>query len=365
MVPLPASPTAAPRVAADCGQLVVNGDFSEGTKHWSFIGPTTGIRIFPGVDGDGLATRDRDEWFHGMSQTVNKDCLNVGVEYEVSMDVKILDSNDEPTGCDVFNQYYDFGLACPTLAMRLDNTITRDIAKPVGPWDPSGWNKVYGIYEVTADLLSTTTLEMYVTKAIEGKNLAVDNVSVKPVSSGTFGLSTCSQLIINGDAEIGDARFWHIKGNGNFGDIEMISPGATGNYAFYHTGSRSHAYNGLRQELDQECMPVGSSWTISFKIKLFDTNNNGVDCDKEAYGGPSVCPMVFVQSFSRDAGSLHYTLPLRNASPGPWIPNDWNDYTATFVMTNHHKTKDTTEWFIHNVLPGYTYQVDDISMVPT
>ena len=41
-------------------------------------------------------------------------------------------------------------------------------------------------------------------------NLIVDDISIKPVDEDTYGVPTCTQLIRNGDAEIGDARFWYV-----------------------------------------------------------------------------------------------------------------------------------------------------------
>lgn len=370
--PLPATATASPNSAptftssTNCAkQLVRNGNFDNGTDEWSFIGPTTGIELVTGVDGgNALSTKNREQWYFGMSQTVDKSCLVAGQKYEVSMDVKIT-KNNAPVSCEPFNIYFDLSSTCPTLAMRLDDVETRDMAKPVGPWDGTGgWNKVYGVFEVTADLLATQKLEMYVTKAVPGNNVVVDNVSVTPVDNDTYGMRSCSQLIVNGDAEIGDARFWFIKGSGDFGTIEIVSPGATGNHAFYHTGNRAKIWNGMRQEIDADCMAVGSSWKITFKMKLFDDTGAAAACDKSLQYGDNVCPMVFVQSFSNGEGTYNDPKPLRNYSAGAWIVGGWNDYEATFVMSAGHKDKESTQWFVHNVKPNWTYQIDDISMVP-
>ena len=39
-------------------------------------------------------------------------------------------------------------------------------------------------------------------------NILIDDVSIKLADENTYSILDCNQLVRNGDAEIGDARFW-------------------------------------------------------------------------------------------------------------------------------------------------------------
>lgn len=347
----------------DCSNLIFNGDFSQGTNGWKTIGPNTGLKLVDGVEGQALSTVQREQWAHGMAQDANKDCLVEGQEYEVSMDVMMTDYAGNPLTCDPFSYYFTQN-ACPTLAMRFTHHTTYDIAKPIGPWNATGWNKVYGTFRAEPEIFDEGLLEFYVARAWSGKNEVVDNVSIKPVTANTYGLRTCDQLIINGDAETGDARYWFIKGSGETGDLKLVSPGANGSkYAFHHYGTREKLFNGMWQKLDQDCMPVGSLWKITFNIKLLDPEGNEAMCDKTIRHGAGVCPQAFVQSHLKGGGVVN-SLPLKNVNTDAWATGQWNAYEVTFKMEQKFLDGLETWWFIHQVKPGWTYMVDDISMVP-
>jgi len=359
-----------------CNDLATNGDFYEGTKDWSFIGHATGIELVPGVSGFALSTISREQWFHGMSQEIDSRCLiaeNSGREYEVTAAVKLTDASGSPADCDPFNYYFS-PKACPVIALRLLNRDNgslkeiREIAQTVGPWSSTGWNKIYGRFELTDDLIyEQANLNYYVTKAWAGINIVVDDIAITPVAPAEVTTAQCTQLIKNGDAEIGDARDWYIKGSGNIGSIDMISPGATGNYAFYHHGTRSQLFNGMMQKLPRECMDVNSVWKISFKMRIVNADGNEVACDKSlaGYVGDTRenCPEVYIESKTRDGGTKVTNLNNQHTDEF-WIVNQWNNFEVIFTMTNQHRILDETFIFIHKIKLGYGYKIDDFEMVP-
>lgn len=343
-------------------EIVLNGSFEEGTKGWKYIGPATGMKLVAGTSGNALSTVTREQWFFGQAQNVNKDCFGLGTSYVISADVKIEDYDGNPVSCDPFNKYFSTE-TCPHLAIKLTGekeVASHDVGFPVGPWKLGEWNKIYGIFEATTEFYHQQNLELYVTKAAKDRNVIIDNVSLKPVNQDTFGVTSCNNLIRNGNADIGDSRFWRIKGNGDAGEIRVESPGASGKYAFLHRGERKSNFNGMWQEIDQKCMYPDSAWKISFKMILLDSAGIETSCDKTQFRGDASCPNVMVESHTVDKG-LASTI-VHNEAPGHWESTGWNTFEGTFTVTSDHLAKDETSIFINNVPSSYGYKIDDFTM---
>lgn len=342
-------------------EIIVNGSFREGTKGWKFIGPSTGMKLVPGLSGKALSTVTREQWFFGQAQTLNQDCLKLGKLYVIAADVKIEDYMGQPVSCDPFNKHFT-PQACPTFALKVTGSAitTKDVGKAVGPWKLGEWNKLYGVFEATADIFQPGALELYITRLQAGSNAIVDNVSMKPVDESTYGVSSCHDLIRNGNADIGDARFWLIKGNGDAGQITVEEPGASGKFAFVHRGERQTNFNGMWQEIDQKCLTSNSTWRISFRMILLDSTGIATSCDKTQLSGDASCPTVVIESHTPDKGIVTDT--LRNESPGHWESSDWNLFETTFTVSPEHLDKEETTIFINNIPSSYGYKVDDITM---
>ena len=57
-------------------------------------------------------------------------------------------------------------------------------------------------------MLTWPTMVVYVGWSGADLNIQIDDISIKPADENTYGILDCNQLVCNGDAEIGDARFW-------------------------------------------------------------------------------------------------------------------------------------------------------------
>jgi len=357
---------------AACGNIILNPDFEIGDQRfWTFLGSDTGIEIVSNAKYSGtgysLTSKNRDLWWHGPAQKLQmKHCIQENDIYEVNLDVRL---EDETTGagvtCDPFMSF-TLDATCPTFGIKLiyqnGDEEYIEVAETIGPWNPTSWNHIYGYFTVTANIMKAKDVYFYTGKAKPGRNIVVDNLIIKPADSNTFGLKTCGELVVNGDAEIGDPRYWHIKGRGNYGSISMV-PGKDSSWAFRHGSGRTQRYQGMWQEIDQSCMDVNSKWKVSADFRLFATNGTAVSCDKTATFGNDVCPVFFFQSHTYDQGDPFQDGQLMNSVTGGWDANSWNHYEAIFTMTANHKAKEHTWFWIHNVLPGYSYEVDNISIV--
>jgi len=400
-----------------CSNVVRNGNFEEGTKDWKFIGQNTGLLLISSDriprpkskqpipkqqeqkenerdssihHGSALSTAQRDQWYHGMSQELQIDCLTQNQYYEVSMNVMILDYAGKPVICDPFQYHFDpsTSTTCPTLALQLeskDNQLKSiPIGNPIGPWNPTEWNEVYGIFQATPFFFQQKRVEMYVTNAPVGHNEVIDNVIIKPISTSTVGLRTCSmELVKNGDAETKDARFWYLKGDAStYGTLEIIltsTPGSSNksnndskepftNHAFYHYGNRKNKWNGMWQKLDQDCLGIGSKWKISLYIKILNKKREEIWCDTKK----RACPEITFESITI-RGTVTENLRnlikkpwenLQNLVTKPWVQGEWNRFETEFTMTEAHKKLDETWFYVSNIEPGHGYIIDNISMVP-
>merc|ERR1712232_1437153 len=173
-------------------------------------------------------------------------------------------------------------------------------------------------------MLSWPKLEVFFGWARAGIDIVVDDVSIKPLQID----NDCLQLVKNGDAEVGDARHWFLRGSGDYGTISIESGGAGGSaYAFHHKGTRSRINQGIWQELDKSCMPLNSEWKIYSSFKFFGKHLDNDKIDK-----------------------------------GEWVVDSWNDYESTFTISKQFDDRERI--FIYVVAPiGYTYMVDNIRVL--
>lgn len=368
------------KIHTPCTPLMLNDGFEEGdNRHWSSVGDKTKLTLVNnteefGGSGHSIRVLDRSHVYHGINYLLDRkeDCLQVGTTYEVSVDYRLEETETGETvesDCDPMVAYSGVGSTCPIIGVKVksgegDETY-HHVGLPYGPYRLGDWNKIYGFFTLTQEMMDASELELYVSRTKASKNLVIDDFVFKEADADTFGIRTCastSNLIVNGDAETGDTRNWSIKGSGDFGTITMV-PGAGGSsHAFHHSG-RTRNYHGLWQTVDQDCMAVGSTWTVSADFLLFDENGDPAECVPDKMYNVVNCPSFFFQSYTLSEG-LYQTTPLLNEAISVWNKGEWNRYEATFTMTAQHKEKDETWFFIHKVLAGYSYTVDNIKMVP-
>merc|ERR1712232_221666 len=206
-------------------------------------------------------------------------------------------------------------------------------------------------------MLSWPKLEVFFGWARAGIDIVVDDVSIKPLQID----NDCLQLVKNGDAEVGDARHWFLRGSGDYGTISIESGGAGGSaYAFHHKGTRSRINQGIWQELDKSCMPLNSEWKIYSSFKFFDKDGTPTDCYNQ---NSATCVKWRVESYNGD-GKQIFGKHLDNdkIDKGEWVVDSWNDYESTFTISKQFDDRERI--FIYVVAPiGYTYMVDNIRVL--
>lgn len=366
----------------DCSigvNLVMNGDIDGDLRFWKYTGPInrhrTGIELVNNADegwGEGwsMKTTNRDQEWHGLKQDLIMDCFEVGTEYEVTVRYRVIESWGEEIECNPF-QMYVLPDACPRPRLvwvtgeTMDDQYYMDIGYPVGPNKMGEWHLAYGIFNFTDHHweAADTQIEVFFGKNWPHRNIVVDSYSVAKAPAGMLGSPlSCDSLVINGDFETGDARYWFIKGREELGNITMVSPGRGGTgYAVYHHGVRGKFYNGLWQKLDMNCVSVGR-YKVTAYFKLFDLTGTEVGCDTSKKSGPDRCPALFFQGHTPGEAVVHDG-PNYNSLSAGWKIGEWNKYEVVFSLTQKYYNMQEIWYYVHNVLPTNTYQIDDISIV--
>jgi len=356
------------------GTCLDNWNFEVGdSRKWSCTGKSTcGLQMVqPGHGGDpngkptyALSTTRRDATTWGIAQVLDKDCISVGDMVELTAYVKLLDYNGFDQTCDPYIFYQGLSTFCPVMILQdaKRNNKREVVSSVAGPYKDGDWNLMYGYTTITETMKNDWhNIELFVGWGGKNKNIVIDDVVIKPTTAAAAKKTDCNQLVKNGDAESGDARYWYIKGAGNFGKIEVNDGGAGGSSKYFaHTGVRSKVNMGMWQELDKSCMALNSKWKLSSMFKYFDAAGNAVVCANPG----QMCPKWRIEGFNGSGAKLKGAIyNNEKTKAGQWKANDWNAYEATFTMTQEFFDRERI--FIYILAPEkHSYHVDDIKVEP-
>lgn len=357
------------------GLCLENTDFEVGdSRGWSCTGKSTcGLKMIqPGYGNNNtngkpsyaLSTTRRDDTTWGIAQVIDKNCTSEGDMYEITAYVKLQDYQGIDVICDPYVYYQGLDSFCPVIILQdSKRNRKREIVSSVaGPYQKGEWNLLYGFTTITKEMKDNwESIELFIGWGGKNKNIVVDDIVLKPTTADEVVSADCTQLVKNGDAEVGDARWWYIKGAGNFGKIEVNDGGASSSAKYFaHTGSRSRVNMGMWQELDKSCMALNSKWKISSMFKYFDANGNAVVCARPG----QMCPKFRVEVFNGAGAQLTGTIYNNEKTlAGQWNANDWNAYEATFTMTQDFFDRERI--FIYILAPeNHSYHVDNIKVEP-
>jgi len=346
---------------------IMNGDFDSGqTQFWKPLGGARLSTSTTAASGaKAMKVQGRTQWWEGPKQSLDMKCFQEGQELIVSAKVMLaqpstsIASSITEYECDPLLS--TGGLECPFMWLEIgppaNSTYTastwKELARTLGPKKP-GYKNMWGILEVTADIANASKLNLLFNKGKAGIDMLLDSVEIKlNPNAPQFG---CDELVKFGDFENGDVRFFSVLGYGAF---DMYSPGRGGSqYALQHS-NRLYEWNGIRQEIDQDCLSLSSEWVVSAYFRILDNNGNGVSCDKTARFGANVCPVFTVFSIQ---GSTPNYYTLWNTNTESWNANGWNTYTSIMTVSNEMMTYDTVSLFASKAPQGVTIVLDDFSI---
>ena len=319
----------------------------------------TGITAL-GYGGTGLSGLAKDRTHQargGLYQVFRTNCLTANEWFEVKADIRVMEENSQtPFECDPEIMWYDRLKSCPAITILVDPaTNDRIEAAPlVGPLNTEGeaWNKLSGIFYASDEMMAKAYVQLFVAGARNSIDIYLDNVALNTVSAPY----ECSSPVLNGDFESGDFGGWFIRGMGEGGHLEMISPGADGTGSAIRHTNRPRLWHGILQRLPIRCFTVGSSWEVSAKFRVYDSNGSPVSCTRN-----TDCP-----AFELGAAGVVLSGPFEDIETGEVLANDvWNsvrgNYTIPESMMGQSGAAKNDMWLTVNRVPeNFIYDIDDI-----
>jgi len=347
-----------------------NRGFEKGdTRFWSTIGDLQLDIVSPGYSGSEYALKayNRDKFWSSPEQELNQETMVLGHSYSVKAKIK-LEINGQPQDC---VPGWWWGLEgselsiCPSLTLRqaIHNSSFSnwtDIGVTVGAWESGGWNDVYGVFEVTQEMLDAPAVTVVFSKLHESIDLIIDDVSISEVNP-----PGCDDLITNNGGEMdgGNPYYWKIYGHGS---VDVRAGGMDSAWAL-HNFDRPSPTDGIRQIIDPECVHKGAVYEVIAWVKMIDTSGNPVDCVIEQTYGDSVnvvydtkkCPWVNIGAQNPGGAPQHRAVAFAIET---WKPDQWNLLKGHFKFFPNEVVADSIFLSITQVPLGVELLVDNVSV---
>jgi len=344
-------------------QCITNGDFTNGSDSWKALNSNT-MSLTEGFDGSGLKVNGRVHQVRaGPAQEFDPSCLTYGQWYEVSVDVKLTHAElDTVFECDPTYMFYS-DKTCGGIHFIYGTTVDQ-IAYTIAPLSNNGWNRIIGVFKASNGMIAASSIDLVVSRAPTDVDITVDNLVMVIAGPNTVGVKDCSNPLSNGNAEIGDARGWWIRGHYNNGVIEMGTPGyGEAGKAFKHLGARTNRLASMVQIMDGSCFVLGSTWRITAWFRFFTNDGEFVSCEKRNVNLATACPVFYFFAGDTSTGPIYRTDgALKNTDTSPIMVGDWNRIINTFTV-KADMASQMQMWANVYAPVGYNYEIDDIQLI--
>lgn len=265
----------------ECQELILNGDLESGTTENWLPRDRDAISLVEGESG-GYAIKSyrRSRGWYGAMQNLKPSCIQPGKEYEIFAKFKLEKSGDTIV-CDQSRNWGD--LVCPTINMEgrsATDAKTSLLARTVDVGSNTEWGTINGVFEAT-DFMGNALSNYIFFNANSYVDILIDDVYMRP------WFKDCSNIVQNGDLEIGTALFWTRH---HTGVVEIIPGGYDDSDFSLKMSGRTDIYGGLKQELGKDCAIAGD-YRISLKVRL-EADGVSQECDHEKYRTVNSCPVA-------------------------------------------------------------------------
>ena len=344
------------------GDLIRNGNFEHDGLYWRSDG---GSHIsIEETTSKAMKATNRKNGYIGIAQElyVDEKCFNVGQQFQVigkfhcddfiqSLQTQVLTkftlyigkfrieraSNGESVQCD--RSVHNTELDCAWIFVRVESPLGAEsvsIASTVATASNlyHGWELMFGIMTVTEKQAAHNRMYTFLSGPHHSMNVIFDDVSIVPFQR------SCDMILMNGDFEIGDSRFWEPS-NGNFILMNISSQGAsTSNYSIAIEPKEKSSYTGssIRQKIDVKCLRENQDLVIKAKLKLLDSADleKGFECDPREWnmGKSSHCPSISITGKNCEEGNVD-NLYWNEIETSYWDPNEFNEFQAVFQVQSN------------------------------
>ena len=133
------------------------------------------------------------------------------------------------------------------------------------------WNTMAGIWTVNEKQAVHDRIYVRFYGPHNNMNIFYDDISITPIQK------FCQSLVLNGDFEIGDSRFWRPSDR-RYIDFHMSSSGSNGSQ--HSLMVNKYTRQSVRQTIDTRCLLEGQQFLISAKFRLLNSTDLtlGVEC---------------------------------------------------------------------------------------
>ena len=158
-------------------------------------------------------------------------------------------------------------------------------------------------------------------------NIFYDDISITPIQK------VCNTLVLNGDFETGDSRFWRLSERRRYIDVHMSSLGA--NKSQYSLMVNKYTGRSIRQTIDTRCLVEGQQFLISAKFRLLNSTDFtlGVECLPTVLDVKysTHCPTVTIRGTEcMGDDDVEYVF-WNEVNQFQWNPNEFNNFEKVFT----------------------------------
>jgi len=219
---------------------------------------------------------------------------------------------------------------CPELGLRSatkthDAKATKTVARAVGSQLAGSWNELYGEFNVSPNDANGDYHQFYLSGTIDGQTYILDNFEIQKMSR-----NPCSELIFNGNLDIGYAGVFETWGQGTLSDAQ--GDGNTGSAV--QVSNRQSNYHGLRYRfpINIECFNPGATFQVSADLKMVDSTGNDAPCliTQVNNNREDACPAVRIDL--RDTSDKRFMSKYLRGYAAAWDPTSFNSFVATFSV---------------------------------
>ena len=323
--------------------IILNGNFEVGDNRFWPRGWSDGVEMRVGDTGVAIATTEN---YKSIQQNLVSGAISAGKRYLFNAKYKVEGGNGF---CEPETWWGDN--ACPKVYIdtRFDNNTmikSRGYQLAVPPYVNTSWNLMSGYVDGTSDMVTADNVRLYIAYGPKLSKIILDDVSLVEVPRN------CTELIVNGGGETGDARGWRRYGNGK---LSVTSDAKSGSFAILDT-LRDASWAGLEQLVDMTCMTLGTRYRISASIKLVK--------DGQPFNCTAVkkCPTATVESRYDSSSSATKRIDLNNEN-ATWVVGAYNQYSATFTVDGNMTAASQVAIAFRNPTEWVDMILDDVSVL--
>ena len=350
----------------NCQELVFNGDFADGTsRFWECNHGELQLRKTR--DTPALLLTDRISPGSSIIQRMATGCMKARMRYSVVAKIRVFD--DSMTTVDCNEESRSIGEAsCPRIRVRAFSNFAYTTRKSETHHEghlaetdygttSDGWRTISGIFSATIEDELADQLTLEINSPEEEFSFAVKDVSVAPLPSD------CSELIINGDAEVGETpMFWRLFIKNDKSEIKIIKTDAE-NQALLVRG-REHFFDGIGQPIDAKCMTLGSKWKVEAEMRFFLAGTRiPIACNPLEQNSATGCPAIRVLTVKNGARVEDGRSYMTNTD-SIWLADEFNLYESEFEITSAIAFGEEYLFGIRNFNEYWDLVIDNISVTP-